>query len=110
MTDRELLEKAAKAARFQWNPTISGGALYGCFETDAKQTTYAWNPLTDDGDALRLMAQLNINVYYRENINGAFVIADHEGIQFCPESLDGPHEDVATRRAIVRAAAALASE
>lgn len=91
MNDRELLELAAKAAgmRVNFDPASS----------------YFWNPLTDDGDALRLAATLNINIYYRENINGAFVIADKEGIYFCAESLDGPHEWEATRRAIVRAAA-----
>lgn len=57
------------------------------------------------GDALHLMARLNINVSYRENIHGAWVVAEHEGINFCPESLDGPHEYDATIRAIVRAAA-----
>jgi hypothetical protein len=85
MSDHELLELAAKAAGMA-------------------RLSVHWNPLTDDGDALRLMATLNINVYYRENINGAFVIADRKG-EFCPESLDGPHEWDATRRAIVRAAA-----
>jgi hypothetical protein len=60
-----------------------------------------------DADAFRLMARLNINVSYRENVNGAWVIAEHEGIDFCPESLDGPHEYDATRSAILRAAAAI---
>ncbi len=107
MTDRELLEDAAKAAGLNvdihenWTP----GELPYFHLVDERGRL--WNPLTDDGDALRLTARLNINVFYRENINGAFVIADHEGIECCAESLDGPHEDVATRRAIVRAAAAI---
>lgn len=58
-------------------------------------------------NALRTMARHNINVSYRENINGAFVVAEHAGIDFCAESLDGPHEDDATAMAINRAAAAL---
>lgn len=102
MNDRELLEKAAKATGIQivdflgeaQNPTIK-----------FNENCVSWNPLVDNGDALRLMARLNINVSYRENINGAWVVAEHKDIEFCPESLDGPHEDDATRRAIVRAAA-----
>lgn len=106
MTDRKLLEAAARAAGMRlvlYNHTTGAMGYEG---SGGKW----WNPLLDDGDAFRLMARLNINVYYRENINGAFVIADHEGIEFCPESLDGPHEDSATRRAIVRAAASMGGE
>ena len=109
--DRELLELAASAAGIKISTThqsrrdASGCGHVGLWTTDGQT---CWNPLTSDADALRLMARLNINVSYRENINGAWVVAEHEGIEFCPESLDGPHEDDATRRAIVRAAAAMA--
>ena len=107
MTDRELIEAAAKAAGY----TSHGyGELVGnspCLWLREADFTGMWAPLTDDGDALRLMSRLNINVSYRENINGAWVVAEHEGIDFCPESLDGPHENDATRRAIVRAAASI---
>lgn len=99
--DRGLLELAAKAAG------ITGFWVDDGLNTGSNAIPVIWNPLEDRGDALWLMAELNINVYFRENINGAFVVADHVGIQFCPESLDGPHEDVATCRAIVRAAAAI---
>ena len=104
MTDKELLELAAKAAGISFRGYDDWYEDYSAYaeKTDAN---YRWNPLTDDGEALRLMAQLNINISYRENINGAWVVAEHENIEFCPESLDGPPEDVATRRAIVRAAA-----
>lgn len=101
-TDRELLELAARAAGVNLRDATFDG--WG----DVIQSN--WNPIADDGDALRLMARLNINVSYRENINGAWVVAEHEGIDFCPESLDGPHEDVATRRAIVKAAASIGKE
>ena len=47
MTDRELLEAAAKAAGYvHYHP---GDGFY--------QT---WNPLTDDGDALRLAVKLGL--------------------------------------------------
>lgn len=96
MTDRELLELAAKAAGYE----LIWGVKNGMWGPQGY-----WNPLTDDGDALRLMARLNINISYRENSNGSWVVAEREDIKFCPESLDGPHEEDATRRAIVRAAA-----
>ena len=48
MTDKDktLLEMAAKAAGFP-----AGWVLQG------------WNPLTDDGDALRLAVNLNIDIH-----------------------------------------------
>ena len=109
MTDRELLEQAAKAADIPARWDIEYGRMQIARPHKGGTNYEEWNPLTDDGDALRLMARLNINVTYRENINGAFVIAEHKEIMFCPESLGGPHEDDTTRRAIVRAAAALAA-
>ena len=56
MSDRELLDFAAKAAGIEW---------YGYFGDDTCECQYLdigpndvvpWNPLTDDGDALRLAA------------------------------------------------------
>ncbi len=60
MTDRELLELAAKAAGYDIKPhsnyKISRDLIF----------TYSgknWNPLTDDGDVLRLAVKLNILTY-----------------------------------------------
>jgi hypothetical protein len=52
MTDRELLELAAKAADLPWEQW--------CINGDA-----SWNPLIDDGDALRLAVKLGmyLNIY-----------------------------------------------
>ena len=87
MTDRELLELAAKAA---------------CFSSD--DIDYEWNPLTDDGDALRLAVKLNINI-----TNSAFgVDATMTGSAISFEGW-GADRLSATRRAIVRAAAAIGS-
>lgn len=105
MSDRELLEMAAKAAgiRGYWcdqmgfvtKRTASGIAL----ET--------WDPLTDDGDALRLAVKLGIEPRFLDrnvavcaprvtlhNFGGIVVVVDGDGC-------------AATRRAIVRAAAAI---
>ena len=66
MTDRELLELAAKAAGIEgryvslnefpdWMAVHNGEGIY-CTATEA------WNPLTDDGDALRLAVKLGLVV------------------------------------------------
>ena len=75
MTDREMLELAAKAAGVEWNP------------------------LTDDGDALRLAVKLGI-CYFDGDLAVCFG-ADGRNITE-PFGID-PY--AATRRAIVRAAA-----
>lgn len=61
MNDRELLELAAAAAGLpvvfdQHKPMLKiGGEEPGIWRN--------WNPLTDDGDALRLAAKLKLNVH-----------------------------------------------
>ena len=101
MTDEELLTLAAKAA------DIEHGAdrLYcglSLTERDGRHRSLPqWNPLTDDGDALRLAVALGL------------MIAPSLGMTSVgPESGSGevtePHSGdplAATRRAIVRAAA-----
>lgn len=67
-----------------------------------------WNPLTDDGDALRLASRLQISVMYQVSgvearaYRGEFYIA-HEMTSY--EDRDATLR--ATRRAITRAAAAI---
>ena len=89
-TDRELLELAAKAAgiAFEFCRPELGGCLAG---------GRWWNPLTDDGDALRLAVKLRLIVE-----PGACWISKH-GPAFGEDVLAGVM--TATRRAIVRAAA-----
>lgn len=56
MTDRELLKLAAKAAGIdlKWMTLIPTGE---------ELVSIRWNPLTDDGDALRLAVKLGLTVY-----------------------------------------------
>jgi hypothetical protein len=89
MTDRELLEAAAKAEghAYPWVLPARGGER-------------PWNPLTDDGDALRLAVKLKMTVDITDEASGAGAI----GLKWCSEPYkDDPY--AATRRAIVRAAA-----
>ena len=93
MTDRELLEMAAKAAGI---PELRGAASkFHCYYIAGDEQVVKWNPLTDDGDALRLAVKLQLTPHIDGNMT------DCEG---CTEvSLNDPY--AATRRAIVRAAA-----
>lgn len=92
MDDRELLELAAKAAGLPWDQWVIDG-------------NDSWNPLTDDGDALRLAVKLKFALYPPEcEEDGATVSAPGEdGIWHIEDRTDDPHADM--RRAIVRAAA-----
>lgn len=98
--DRELLELAAKAVGFYVkNEVIDRSDFFIGFlikpSVNAKRQSIAfWNPLTDDGDALRLAVQLQIELSF---INGD-THADGQS--------EGGQDKLAnTRRAIVRAAA-----
>lgn len=90
MTDRKLLELAAKATGIKayWNPYANG---------------VQWNPLADDGDALRLAVELKIDVA-QTNIHSPQVHALADGKVHVWEDI-GADPYAATRRAIVRAAA-----
>ena len=61
MNDRELLESAAKAAGIRLHVWGTKGAE-NFAALDAK-THARWNPLADDGDALRLAVKLGIQVF-----------------------------------------------
>ena len=100
MTDRELLELSAKAAGMIAN---SDGTIYAGFGSRE------WNPLEDDGDALRLAVKLGIEIHHGfddgEIVMGAwFQETSGKPQRFEIERIgDDPY--AATRRAIVRAAA-----
>ena len=94
MTDRDLLEAAAKACGLPECGWMGPAFIY------VKDNTFTdWNPLADDGDALRLAVRLNISVfpYDDETSTGtAGVVAKNWG-----------SKEANTRRAIVLAAAAM---
>lgn len=102
MTDRELLELAARAAGTNWRdwtPEVFLG------ESELREWPYQWNPLTDDGDALRLAVKLRIDVIHNDpQDNDAWVLAGPDCD--CVEDVNGEaSRSAAVRRAIVRAAA-----
>lgn len=112
-TDRELLELAAKAEGriLKYMTQHMVGHMPDEFIA-------CWNPLTDDGDALRLAVKLKmlieINlgcvIAYAERKDGS--VQDPEYVYF--DKLETVRENgdrlAATRRAIVRAAAEIGKE
>jgi len=108
MTDRELLELAAKAAGIKIDKSEFNGGGRGNTGFDMLGNAVLdwhdgkkWNPLTDDGDALRLAVKCGIDlVLSNPGIESAF---DNESLQYVEPR--NPDPCAATRRAIVRAAA-----
>lgn len=97
--DRELLELAAKAADCELRKHPDGTLYSDCRE---KYYFAVWNPLTDDGDALRLAVKLGINLMHSKHK----VKAGRKLIEDGPCDEDKrPDPYAATRRAVVRAAA-----
>lgn len=104
MEDRELLELAAKAA-------CLSGYIYECVNGPEfiipGEEPIRWNPLRDDGDALRLAVKLGIAPIQdkKDNVCAAYwtdIHCCHVGYNSDPVS--------ATRRAIVRAAAEIGKQ
>ena len=107
-SDRELLEKAAKACGFKGTVTeYPNGYVEMGLSNHVKPTGgNVWNPLTDDGDALRLAVMLRIRITPGEVQSSAswWVAPDFITEAFVTE-MNGTDPAAATRRAITRAAA-----
>ena len=111
MTDKELLELAAKAAGLTDLIYCPAWKCMAEFDIDKqggyfKWDTY-WNPLKDDSDALLLVVSLDLDIEHGVTSAGGWVV-----MVSCEEKFSGWFEEVvgqdplaATRRAIVRAAA-----
>ena len=100
MSDRELLELAAKAAGY----TLGSTTLDDDY----------WNPITDDGDALRLAVKLRLHARQFPIVDDGFDAplgmvevwrVDDDDPMHVEFLRSGDDRLVATRRAIVRAAA-----
>ena len=108
-TDKELLELAAKAAGIE---LISWTNMYdACDEIGGRRFITRprgepWNPLEDDGDALRLAVKLNIEFACFDDSQkvNAGVWSEDSTPYDCMTPYNGDKQ-AATRRAIVRAAA-----
>ena len=102
MTDKEMLEWAARAAALEFsdgrqlNPRVFLVRPAGSASHD---DWHGWNPLTDDADAFRLTVKLRMDICFGAN----YVIV--RGSVQMPTVNNANDPYAAARRAIVRAAA-----
>ncbi|MGK8182925.1 hypothetical protein ACRS2I_33370 [Pseudomonas aeruginosa] len=95
MNDRELLELAARAAGYAVDCGFADCPLiYG--EDAGMDGPREWNPLTDDGDALRLAVLLNLEIHSPKS---------NPTVMFRTAENDVFYQDTCIRLAITRAAA-----
>ena len=106
MTDKELLELAAKAAGYPRTKWDEHGWFYVCGlegEWLGPSDFELWNPLTDDGDALRLAVKLGLFIQIN---SGSATAWKWRGENWYEQASDNADDmSATTRRAIVRAAA-----
>ncbi len=102
-TDRELLEKAARAAGYppEWRGSMR-------VETDTGPRW--WNPLADDADAFRLAVKLGLNVCTPTEKHSTAFVQQWHGLGPSASEPAGSDPYAATRRCIVRAAASIGEE
>ncbi|HCK4428372.1 hypothetical protein [Pseudomonas aeruginosa] len=113
MNDRTLLELAARAAGMNIQRSRLDDPLHRDFLMNGEgvrnpgQCSFPWNPLTDDGDALRLAVRLGltVDIDLDESWTAIDYTADYQDKEIreghgCGTDPYGP-----TRLAIVRAAA-----
>lgn len=115
MTDKELLELAAKAQGWIDYPddSIEAGDFW---HTEPEKAPFdyriyksSWNPLNDDGDAFRLAVKLEMDIEWTtDQFNDQWVWVIING-DVLSESC-GNDKYAATRRAIVRAAAEIGED
>lgn len=123
MNNEELLKLAAKSIDLNGNyfkdEVDNEEECYiseGIYCVDENDCGYTWNPLTDDGDALRLAIKLHIDISsYKESGNvyanskhslgiDSYGYHSYQDHRLITEPL-GEDPMASTRRAIVRAAA-----
>jgi len=116
MTDKEMLELAAKAAGIEIVGPVEkfiaqpGHFAGGFVVRNDKGGDSIWNPRTDDGDALRLAVKLSLGVMSAAHTQQTCVWRYCQGRDYeqSAQHLDDPCK--ATRLAITRAAAKIGSE
>lgn len=111
MEDPKLLDLAAKAAGLNdcWFDEFHDD--YVVYHQDI-DCNCSWNPLEDDGDALRLAVKLNMQVTSDAFNGDTEILYNHmplDNVQILHED-HGDDPCAATRRAIVRAAASIGEQ
>ena len=110
MSDRALLEAAARAVGKHHQMWAEPGELLadkgGWVQFIGHGHASIWNPLTDDGDALRLAVKLDMTVDVDLEDGCTRILNKFDACLLRHMHHDGGPE-AATRRAITRAAAAM---
>lgn len=119
MTAHELLELSAKAIGLELGPdspwrTYYPDSGFEWWNEDGRARLKSWNPLNDDGDALRLAVKLNLKVECMTGQSEARTFdsrfagcVDHSLVEQYPKRPFNPDPFAATRLAIVMTAAAI---
>jgi len=95
MTDKELLELAAKAAGYDFHTWGGGFAI-----ADKNKKYHRWNPLLDDADAFQLMVKLDFEIRFSYKFVSVSAIGAWEEDSFTSET-----KNAVVRKMITRAAA-----
>ena len=117
MENRELLEAAARAGAPEaprhtqgWRYSKAGPFREGMYAAADRTRHWFWNPLSKDGDALRLAVKLHLGIeVYGETPNYHTGVTLVETPDYQSDFVEPHNGDpyAATRLAIVRAAAAI---
>lgn len=109
MDDREMLELAAKAAGIEQGAERTECGISTTLPDGRHGHLPRWNPLADDGDALRLAIDLGLDIciHDRASVNSGRWSAELDVHWLSPIQF-GNDPYAAARRAIVLAAAAIA--
>lgn len=100
MTDREMLELAARAAGYDFGEY--GGRPARQVTTKIGTAWIYWNPLTDDGDALRLAVDLRFET---DVTDSGVAVRTKCGLKVLVSTKEEPDLRAAARLATFRAAA-----
>ncbi|HWK72219.1 MAG TPA: hypothetical protein VNS29_15400 [Burkholderiaceae bacterium] len=107
MTDREMLELAAKAAGIERGEERLDSGISLTEQDGRHRSLPRWNPLDDDGDALRLAIACDLTVCTDGfgTVSAGEAFNPKYGVHVAQEIRDCADKFAAVRRAIVRAAA-----
>ena len=120
MTDYDLLKCAAEAMHNSKDPifcnySVVGGKAGVCLELGSSRGAFTsyWNPITNDGDALRLACDLGLRVFPIARIQSGAVcsaVGSATGERLSEVADASLDTYTATRRAIVLAAAEIGKQ
>jgi hypothetical protein len=103
MTDNEMLQLAAKAVYIELDFNVRGD--FAPYYINSRGGHSSWNPLNDDGEALRLANDLYLSIEFTYCQDDAPVVWVRDGYGYEKRHCNFPDPYKAARRAIVQAAA-----